>query len=117
MELKEERRKKAKTWEADLDIYNEFKSILAREGSNIGDKINDMMKKYNLEHGEGNPAFDLDQFIGNPGMKAVRAFFSTRKEWDHYLQTLIKSNPKLLQEIQWQSQTIGALCQKWKKYL
>jgi len=117
MKEEEEEVKIMRSFEANKKEYNELKSRCSKDGTDIGEKLNAFIKRDNLEHGDGNPAFTLDQFVENDQMKAVLAVFRTRKEWDSYLMDLKDSNPKLLQEILWQSQTIGSLSQKWMKYL
>ena len=106
--------KKLKTWEANVEDYNQFKAMCAKEGVSIGDKINLMIAEEIKVHGDGNPAFSLDQFMDNDKMKAVPAVFRTREEWDEYLQ---QCDPKTRQEILWQSQTITSLASKWNNHV
>ncbi len=94
-----------RTFETEEELYSSFKSLCAKENVNVGDKINELMKKYYKEHGDGNPAFTLDQFVEDSGMKAVPAFFRTIEDWDKYLYDLPSSEVK---EILCQSQSIQA---------
>ena len=98
-----------RTFEADKDLYEQFKALMAKENANIGDKINEMIKEYIKVHGDGNPGFTMDQFIDNPQMKAVPAFFRTLEDWEKYLYNLPQ---KEQQEILWQAQGIGARVKK-----
>ncbi len=98
-----------RTFEAEKESYDSFKSLCIKENVNVGDKINEFIKKYNKEHGDGNPAFTMDQFIEDPGMKAVPAFFRHRDDWQIYIENLPK---KEVQEILWQAQAINSLADK-----
>lgn len=98
-----------RTFDTNEELYNQFKSIIAKERENVGEKLNGFIKEYIKVHGDGNPAFTMDQFIDTPTMKAVPAFFRTPDDWATYLLNLSELE---LQEIVWQSQTIGARAQK-----
>lgn len=98
-----------RTFEADKESYDDFKSLCAKENVHVGDKINEFIKEYNKIHGDGNPAYTLDQFVDNPGMKAVPAFFRNREDWQIYIENLPE---KEAQELLWQSQTINSLADK-----
>jgi hypothetical protein len=98
-----------RTFETEKEKWEKFKAHCAKEGINLGEKINDFIDKELKEHGDGNPAYTIDQFVDNPEMKAVPAFFRTPEDWEKYLYDLPESE---LQNIIWQSQTIGARAQK-----
>lgn len=99
-----------RSFEAEIESYNEFKSILAKDGQDVGEKINEFIKKFNKEFGDGNPGFSLDQFIENEAMKAVPAVFRSREDWINWVKQC--SDPNLLQEIITQGQTIVDLTDK-----
>lgn len=99
-----------RTFETDEEKWVQFKALCAKEGVKIGKKLNDFIDKEIKEHGDGNPAFTLDQFVDNPGMQAVPAFYRTAEDWEKYLYNL--TNKDELQKILWQSQTIGARAEK-----
>lgn len=103
-----------RTFETEKEKWEKFKAHCAKEGINLGEKLNDFIDKELLEHGDGNPAYTIDQFIENPQMQAVPAFFRTADDWEKYLYNLPESE---LQKIVWQSQTIGARAEKRIKLL
>ncbi|KKK52071.1 hypothetical protein LCGC14_3108620 [marine sediment metagenome] len=74
-----------RTFETDEEKWVQFKALCAKEGVKIGKKLNDFIDKEIKEHGDGNPAFTLDQFVDNPGMQAVPAFYRTAEDWEKYL--------------------------------
>lgn len=93
-----------RSFEAEKEEYQQFKAILAKDGQDVGEKLNEFIKKFNKEFGDGNPAFSLDQFINNEKMKAVPAVFRSKEDW---LAWVLKcDDEKLLQEVLGQSQII-----------
>lgn len=98
-----------RTFETDEQKWIKFKALCAKEGTKIGKKLNEFIDKELKEHGDGNPAYTIDHFVENPQMKAVPAFFRTPEDWEKYLYDL---SEKEIQDIIWQSQTIGARAQK-----
>lgn len=103
-----------RTFETEKEKWEKFKAHCAKEGINLGEKINDFIDKELKEHGDGNPGYTIDQFVDNPQMQAVPAFYRTAEDWEKYLFNLPESE---LQKIIWQSQTIGARAQKRKDLL
>lgn len=103
-----------RTFETEKEKWDEFKALCAKEGVSLGDKLNEFIDKELKEHGDGNPAYTIDQFVDNPEMQAVPAFFRTPEDWEKYLSNIPE---KELQKIIWQSQTIGARAQKRKDLL
>lgn len=101
---------KLKTWVADEEDYKKFKIILAKESVGIGDKINEFIAEYIKMHGDGNPAFSLDQFIKNTEMKAVPAVFRTTEDWLNWLLQI--NDEEFLQELISKNQTIWGLADK-----
>lgn len=102
--------KELKTWQALTDDYDKFKELCKKEGVNIGDKINQMIAKEILDHGDGNPAYMLDQWFGKNEMLAIPAVMRTAESWWGWLSEC--QDPKMIQTILWQSQMIGARAQK-----
>lgn len=98
-----------RTFQTQKEKWEKFKAHCAKEGVKLGEKINAFIDKELKEHGDGNPAYTIDQFIDNSQMKAVPAFFRTGEDWEKYLFELPE---KEIQDIIWQSQTIGARAQK-----
>lgn len=116
MEKKERKIKNIRTYylsNEDFEIQEKIEEIAYRERVNVSSVVVDALKEYWEKHGDGNPVFTLDQFLESEGMKAVPAVFRDRGIWDKFLKECHK---KLRQEILWQSQTIGAIANKWSKY-
>ncbi len=97
----------------DFQLQDNIDELAYRERTNLSNIILDALKEYWEKHGDGNPMYTLDQFAEHDEMKAVPAVFRDRGVWDEYLH---ECDPKLRQEILYQSQTIGALAKKWGKY-
>jgi len=96
-----------RSFEADKEEYQQFKAILAKDGEDVGEKLNQFIKKFNQEYGDGNPGFSLDQFFENDAMLAVPAVFRSREDW---LEWLLKIDDEdMLQNILGQAQTILGL--------
>jgi len=79
---------KLKTFEADELSYKKFKEVCLKEGVDIGAKLNEFIKKYVKEHGDGNPAYKIDQWFDNSDMKAVPALFRDKYVWGNYINNL-----------------------------
>lgn len=107
MSKMEKPEKVMRSFEAELEPYRIFKSILEKDGIDVGEKLNEMIKKFNLDFGDGNPGFSLDQFLENDAMLAVPAMFRSRVDW---LEWLLKINDEdMLQKVLGQAQTILGL--------
>lgn len=105
---------KLRTFEADEEAYDAFKVICDREKAHIGEKINEFIKKYVKEHGDGNPIFELDKWFGNSQMKAVPAVFRTLPEWQIWIDKI--ASDKEFREIESQIYAIKSkLDQRWEK--
>lgn len=99
-----------RSFEAEKDPYNEFKSILAKDGQDVGEKLNEFIKKFVKEFGDGNPGYSLDLFIDNSAMAAVPAIFRSTKDWLKWV--LQCDDEKFLQDIIARNQTILGLADK-----
>jgi len=102
MEAKPE--KVMRSFEAEKDEYNVFKGILAKEGIDVGEKLNDFIKKFNRDFGDGNPGYILDQWFDNDAMAAVPAVMRKKVEWIEWVLKI--NNEDFLQQIVGQGQTI-----------
>ncbi len=89
----------------DEEIVKELKKIAIKEDDNLKTLHKKIILEYIKQHGDGNPAFTLDQFVDNPQMKAAPAFFRTINDWDKYLYT---ADSKEVKEIVNQAQSISA---------
>ncbi len=67
-------------------ILDEFKILAIREGTTNQDLVSSLIKKYVEEHGDGNPAFALDHWIGDPEFVVCPAFFRPLEDWTKYLE-------------------------------
>lgn len=72
------------TFILDAETLNDFKSIITREGKTMKMMVEDFMKDYIKVHGDGNPAFTLDQFQ-DLNFMACPAFFRDPNAWDNYM--------------------------------
>jgi len=104
-----------RSFEADEKEYLKFKSTLAKDGKDLGETINDFIKKFNLEYGDGNPAFDLTQWFENDQMLAIPAVMRAADDWWKWLTEC--NDPKIIQSVLWQAQMIGARSDKRLKQL
>jgi len=96
-----------RSFEAEKDAYQEFKAILAKDGIDVGEKLNEMIKQFIKDFGDGNPGFSLDQFFENDAMLAVPAVFRSREDW---LEWVLKIDDEdMLQKVLGQAQTILSL--------
>ena len=99
-----------RSFEADKEEYSTFKAILVKDGVDVGEKLNEFIKKFNKEFGDGNPAFTLDPFIKDAEMAAVPAVFRSTEDW---LKWVLQCNDeKFLQDIIAKNQTILSLVDK-----
>ena len=90
-----------RTFETDEELYKKFKEICLREGVNVGEKLNEFLKDYIKNHGEGNPIYALDKwqepFIMTP------AFGESMNKWrDH----ISKLKPNEVEEIMNKAESI-----------
>ena len=104
---------KLRTWQADETEYDAFKLICARERIYVGDKINEMIRAYIKNHGEGNPNYELDQWTDNPQMLAIPAVMRTLPEWQEYINGL---SEKDYRDLEPQIQALKSkMDERWKK--
>ena len=82
-----------RTFETEEETYKKFKEICTKEGEKVGDKLNEFIQTYIKEHGDGNPAFTLDQFA-DPSFKVCPAFFRDKETWKKYLANLNEKERK-----------------------
>lgn len=92
--------KRITTFYIEDDVYQKFKSILEKERTPYSQKVEEIMQDFIKKHGDGNPAFTLDQFQ-DPDFKVCPAFFRDSKTWQNYLESII-ANPKEWQEFDYQ---------------
>jgi len=100
---------KLRTWEAIDKDYNEFKSILARNGAHVGDMLNQFIADYNKKHGDGNDQFTLEQFA-DPNFIACPAFYRDGVAWEHYMKN---ANPDELEKLKHQIILIDKKLGRW----
>lgn len=67
------------------ELFEKFVDIQWKERLSFSEMVRKAMEEYVKKHGEGNPAFRLDQF-SEQGMKATPAFMSGYNKWkNHFL--------------------------------
>jgi len=54
----------------DLETYEKFKKIARREEKPASELVKDLMRKYVKRHGEGNPNFEIGNWITDSQFKA-----------------------------------------------
>jgi len=67
------------------EVITEFKKIAQKEGTPLNHLLENLLEQYNHTHGDGNPAYTLDNFK-HERMVAMPAFMSDKKRWTKYLQ-------------------------------
>ena len=107
--------KKLKTFEADEETYKIFKSLLAKDGLELGDKFNEFMEHYVTVYGDGKGTSTLDQFVDNKEMLVTPAFFDSDEVWTKYIISKQITN-EMRQKIIWKCQTLGARSQQFLDY-
>jgi hypothetical protein len=73
----------------DPEKYEKLSSTLFRERATFTSWLDEQITEYLKKHGDGNPAYTLDQFQ-DPNFKACPAFFRDTNVWKNYIQTIIK---------------------------
>ncbi len=76
------------------ELYERFKEVAWRERKPMNVLIQEFMKKYIKEHGEGNPLYQIDKWIENPELIATPAFFEDIEKWKAYVKRI--DDPKEL---------------------
>lgn len=93
-----------RSFEAEKEAYAEFKSLCAKNGIDVGEKLNEFIKNFNRDHGDGNDSYTLDQFVDDNAMAAVPAVMRNKEDW---IKWVLKINSEdFLQQIVGQGQTI-----------
>jgi len=103
--LKERKIKNIKTYylsDDDIEIQGKFEDLAYKERTSVSKLYCIAMQEYLKKHGDGNPAYTLDQF-SDKSFKAVPAVFRDRQTWKNYYSKLDK---KQYDEINWQFQMI-----------
>jgi len=99
--------------EKDKPLIESFEQIAHRERyRGFSSLIMDVIEKYVKEHGDGNPAFTLDQFQ-DPKMKAMPAMMRSLPDWKYYIDNLTE---KEFRELESQVYAIKSkLDEKWHR--
>ena len=97
---------KLKTWEADEEEYKKFKATLADDGVGVGEKLNDFIKRFNEEYGDGNPGYTIDQWFEKNDMLAIPAVKRSADDW--WTWYVDCQDQEMIQGIVWQAQMIAA---------
>ena len=102
--------KKLRTFEAEIEEYNKFKSTLAIDGKDVGETINEFIRKFNAEFGDGNPGFQLDQWFDNDKMLAIPATMRDRPDWIEWVMAC--NDEEMLKSIMGQGTMITSVTDK-----
>lgn len=66
-------------------LKKQLDKIALREERDIQDIVREVLTKYAVEHGEGNPVYGLHKWIENPEFKAVPALMTPLEKWSKFL--------------------------------
>ncbi len=83
-----EKKEKHMAVNMDKDVVDNFKKIAIRDDVPLKVLHKQALEEYIKRHGDGNPAFMIDQWFENPGMKAVPALFRDKYAWGNYINAL-----------------------------
>ena len=70
------------------EIVESAEKIASKEGKKFSELILELLEKHVQIHGDGNPAYTLDQWQDNPGMLAIPALGSERETVFQYWQKI-----------------------------
>lgn len=84
-----------KTFNADGEMYEQFRYLCVKERVKIGAKINQLIENYVKEHGDGNPQYTMDQFE-DPDFVACPAFYRDTNIWKNYME---QATPEELEKL------------------
>ena len=101
---------KLRTFEAEIEAYNKFKATLAIDGEDVGDKLNEFIRNFNKDFGDGNPGYTIDQWFENEKMLAIPATMRDRPDWLEWV--LASEDEEMLKSIMAQGQMITSLTDK-----
>ena len=95
------------------EIHTLIKKLAVMDHKPLKQYLREIVLEHAKDHGDGNPGFKLDQFIEDPEMKAVPAFFRNREDWQEYIEKL---SGKDAEELLCQAQTINSMADRKVKY-
>ena len=95
------------------EIHIEVKKLAVMDKKTLKEYLKEIVLEHVKNHGDGNPGFTMDQFIEEPEMKAVPAFFRNRDDWLDYIEKLSEKDAK---ELLCQAQTINSMADKKVNY-
>jgi hypothetical protein len=76
-----------------LQIIQKFDAIAEKEKKKFSELLVEQIEDYVKKHGDGNPAFTLDQFQ-DKNFRACPAFYRQNQDWYSYLMSLSKQEFK-----------------------
>ena len=95
------------------EIHTLIKKLAVMDHKTLKQYLREIVLVHAKDHGDGNPGFTMDQFIEEPEMKAVPAFFRNRDDWLDYIEKLSEKDAK---ELLCQAQTINSMADKKVNY-
>lgn len=87
----------------DEEFWKACMKVANREGKSLSSIIMNMLKNYMKVHGDGNPVYALDKWIGHPEFKAVPATMSKKDKWVGFCQ---HTRDETLKELEYQGMMI-----------
>ena len=81
----------------DFELQQKIEDLANRERVNLSNIIIDALKEYLKNHGDGNPAFTLDQFA-DPDFSVCPAFYRDGSIWEKYIKKADKKEAKAKRE-------------------
>ena len=97
----------------DEELKHELDVLSKRERRTIKQILNDLAGKYVKEHGDGNPNFELTQWVDNSDMQATPAFMRTMDDWVHFLDNI---DEKRFREIEAQGTALyNKINKRWEQ--
>ena len=96
----------------DEEFWNVCMKIANREGKSLSSIIMDMLRNYVKVHGDGNPVYALDKWIGNPEFKAVPATMSPKEKFIGFCQN---TQDETLKDLEYQGMMIQIIANCYLK--
>lgn len=67
------------------NVLEQFKKITLREGKSMSKLLQEYMKRYINEHGDGNNQYKLTKWYQETDFKVTPAFLESHDKWEKYI--------------------------------
>lgn len=94
------------------EFWKECMRIANREGKPLSSLVMGLLKDYVKVHGDGNPVYALDKWIGNPEFKAVPALMSPKDKFVGFCQ---HTTDETLKELEYQGMMVQIIARAYLK--